>query len=202
MQRVRLNYEEDEIPVDAVQAWQLMLTRPTARIDSNILHSGIKQGKNHHYLHFFTWFDFSIIFYASFFLIFIPYFVFLYKILLFSSMFINFSVMSLLEYGISIVVIFLTGMRSSSSFNKTFWKICLNTVIILGWTSKIIFFQLQGSQSHCEEKCGSCSRFSTWPETLSWSHSFQVTIHLMRKWSRSWHPSIMLFLLTWVSRNK
>lgn len=44
MQRVRLNYEEDEIPVDAVQAWQLMLTRPTARIDSNILHSGIKQG--------------------------------------------------------------------------------------------------------------------------------------------------------------
>lgn len=45
MQRVRLNYEEDEIPFDAMQAWQLMLTRPTARIDSNILHSGIKQGK-------------------------------------------------------------------------------------------------------------------------------------------------------------
>ena len=44
MQRVRLNYEEDDIHVDAVQAWQLMLTRPSARIDSNILHSGIKQG--------------------------------------------------------------------------------------------------------------------------------------------------------------
>ncbi|KAG0719497.1 TBC1 domain family member 1 [Chionoecetes opilio] len=44
MQRVRLNYEEDEILVEAVQAWQLMLTRPSARIDSNILHSGIKQG--------------------------------------------------------------------------------------------------------------------------------------------------------------
>ena len=45
MQRVRLNYEEDEIHIEAVQAWQLMLTRPSARIDSNILHSGIKQGK-------------------------------------------------------------------------------------------------------------------------------------------------------------
>uniref|UniRef100_A0A0P4WCG4 Rab-GAP TBC domain-containing protein n=1 Tax=Scylla olivacea TaxID=85551 RepID=A0A0P4WCG4_SCYOL len=44
MQRVRLNYEEDEIHIEAVQAWQLMLTRPSARIDSNILHSGIKQG--------------------------------------------------------------------------------------------------------------------------------------------------------------
>lgn len=51
MQRVRLNYEEDEIPGDALQAWQLMLTRPTARIDSNILHSGIKQGKYHRGLH-------------------------------------------------------------------------------------------------------------------------------------------------------
>ncbi|MPC94451.1 TBC1 domain family member 4 [Portunus trituberculatus] len=41
MQRVRLNYEEDEIHIEAVQAWQLMLTRPSARIDSNILHSGV-----------------------------------------------------------------------------------------------------------------------------------------------------------------
>ncbi|XP_042241893.1 TBC1 domain family member 1-like [Homarus americanus] len=44
LQRVRLNYEEEEIPYEAIQAWQLLLSRPTARIDSNILHSGIKQG--------------------------------------------------------------------------------------------------------------------------------------------------------------
>ncbi|XP_071550765.1 TBC1 domain family member 1 [Panulirus ornatus] len=44
LQRVRLNYEEEDIPVEAIQAWQLMLSRPLARIDSNILHSGIKQG--------------------------------------------------------------------------------------------------------------------------------------------------------------
>lgn len=47
LQRVRLNYEEEEIPAEAVQAWQLMLSRPMARIDSNILHSGIKQGEHY-----------------------------------------------------------------------------------------------------------------------------------------------------------
>ncbi|KAK3867460.1 hypothetical protein Pcinc_027094 [Petrolisthes cinctipes] len=44
LQRVRLNYEEEDVPPEAVQAWHLMLTKPHARIDSNILHSGIKQG--------------------------------------------------------------------------------------------------------------------------------------------------------------
>lgn len=44
LQQVCLNYEEEEIPEEAVQAWHLMTSRPMARIDSNILHSGIKQG--------------------------------------------------------------------------------------------------------------------------------------------------------------
>ncbi|XP_027224440.1 TBC1 domain family member 1 isoform X1 [Penaeus vannamei] len=42
--RVRLNYEEEDLPREAVQAWELMLSRPHVRIDSNILHSGVKQG--------------------------------------------------------------------------------------------------------------------------------------------------------------
>ncbi|KAK8746622.1 hypothetical protein OTU49_017111 [Cherax quadricarinatus] len=44
LQRVRLNYEEEEIPVEATQAWHMLLSRPLARIDSNIILSGIKQG--------------------------------------------------------------------------------------------------------------------------------------------------------------
>ncbi|XP_069162661.1 TBC1 domain family member 1 [Procambarus clarkii] len=44
LQRVRLNYEEEEIPEEATQAWQMLVSRPMARIDSSILHSGIKQG--------------------------------------------------------------------------------------------------------------------------------------------------------------
>ncbi|KAB7505425.1 TBC1 domain family member 1 [Armadillidium nasatum] len=44
LQKVRLNYEEEELPVEAQQAWELMLSRPHARIDSNVLFSGIKQG--------------------------------------------------------------------------------------------------------------------------------------------------------------
>ncbi|KAK7075351.1 hypothetical protein SK128_018398, partial [Halocaridina rubra] len=43
IQQVCLNYEEEEIPSEAMQAWNLMLSRPQARIDSNILHSGVKQ---------------------------------------------------------------------------------------------------------------------------------------------------------------
>ncbi|XP_042855971.1 TBC1 domain family member 1-like isoform X2 [Penaeus japonicus] len=42
--RVRLNYDEEDLPREAVQAWELMLSRPHVRIDSNILHSGVKQG--------------------------------------------------------------------------------------------------------------------------------------------------------------
>ncbi|CAL4115369.1 unnamed protein product, partial [Meganyctiphanes norvegica] len=44
LQRVRLNYEEEPPASEAMQAWNLMLSKPQARIDSNILHSGLKQG--------------------------------------------------------------------------------------------------------------------------------------------------------------
>ncbi|XP_068231745.1 TBC1 domain family member 1 isoform X2 [Palaemon carinicauda] len=44
LQRVCLSYDEEEIPFEAMQAWNLMLSKPQARIDSNILHSGVKQG--------------------------------------------------------------------------------------------------------------------------------------------------------------
>ena len=45
LQRVRLNYEEEPPQPEAIKAWEMMLSRPQARLDSNIIHSGIKQGK-------------------------------------------------------------------------------------------------------------------------------------------------------------
>ncbi|XP_064100515.1 TBC1 domain family member 1-like isoform X1 [Macrobrachium nipponense] len=44
LQRVCLSYDEEEVPYEAMQAWNLMLSKPQARIDSNIIHSGVKQG--------------------------------------------------------------------------------------------------------------------------------------------------------------
>ena len=46
LQRVRLNYEEEPPQNEAIKAWEMMLSRPQARLDSTIIHSGIKQGKD------------------------------------------------------------------------------------------------------------------------------------------------------------
>lgn len=46
LQRVRLNYEEVDLPFDALQTWEMLLSRPHARIDSSITCAGIKQGMN------------------------------------------------------------------------------------------------------------------------------------------------------------
>ena len=43
LQRVCLSYEELEVEEDALNTWQLILSRPAARIDHNILRAGVRQ---------------------------------------------------------------------------------------------------------------------------------------------------------------
>lgn len=43
---MRLNYEEEELPLEAQQTWELLLSRPHVRIDTNVLYSGLRQGEH------------------------------------------------------------------------------------------------------------------------------------------------------------
>ena len=45
VRRLCLSYLEEEIESDAVETWQWILSRPTAKVDEEVLKAGIRHGK-------------------------------------------------------------------------------------------------------------------------------------------------------------